>query len=156
MPILLGPTISPISSSSSSSTSSGTRTWRLTDAAWPSPSSSEELVDRESGGLNPEFWNVGECLAFAEPKSLFGNAELPPSASSSIPAITKGLVGQVDSWSSVSSPLVSLSPSGFSDFSFWAARRAASWRRAREGPRLSGAGGGGKMGIGWLAEFDDT
>lgn len=157
MPAMLGATISPISSSSSS-TSRGTRSPRRIDSAWPSPSSSDEF-EKESGGLKPVPWKSEAKAASAfEPKSVFGNAELLPSASSSIPAMTNGLLGHCESLLAASCGLSeSPSPSAFSLANcFWAASRAASWRRAREGPVLNGAGGGGRIGMGWLAELVET
>lgn len=93
-----GPTISPMSSSSS--TSRGTRSLRRAPCDRPSPSSSDELVDKESGGLNPDSGNVGDekvsslCVGA---KSVDGKADLAgesaPSPSSSSPAITNGFEG---------------------------------------------------------------
>lgn len=158
----LGPTISPISSSSSS-TSRGTRTVRLTDSVRPSPHSSEELVDKESGGLKPASGKGDDkkMSSRLDDWKLDGNVaaegDSPLLPSSSIPAITNGLEGH---WSSaLSLPCVpaspSSSPSALSEACCFWASRAANCRRAREGPVLKGAGGGGRMGIGWLVELDE-
>lgn len=142
-----GPTISPISSSSSS-TSRGARSLRRVPS---NRSSSEELVERESGGLKRASGKVGDEKG-SSLKSADGNAapcsSLLPSSSN--PAITNGLLHCELLFSLLSFPC-SLFPPSFSPFSaacFCAANRAASCRRAREGPKLRGAGGGGRMGIG--------
>ncbi|PLB35094.1 uncharacterized protein BDW47DRAFT_68301 [Aspergillus candidus] len=160
-----GPTISPMSSSSSSSTSRGARPLPRARAESSSPSS-EEFEDKESGGLNPDSAKGGEENGASLDRSVEGNAapagELCPSASSSNPAMTKGLVCHWTSvpWGFECSETRSLSSPSCSPFSaacaFCFANRAASWRRARDGPRLRGAGGGGRIGIGWLVEFVDA
>ena len=159
-----GPTISPMSSSSSS-TSRGARSLPRARPESSSPSS-EEFEDNESGGLNPDSAKGGEENGASLDRSVEGNAapagELCPSASSSNPAITKGLVCHCTSvpWGFECSDSRSFSSPSFSPFSaacaFCLANRAASWRRARDGPRLRGAGGGGRIGIGWLVEFVDA
>ncbi|KAL4974157.1 hypothetical protein BDW66DRAFT_91344 [Aspergillus desertorum] len=133
-----GPTISPMSSSSSS-TSSGTRSLRRRAPPKSSPSS-EEPVENESEGLNPESGNVGDEALPG------GNSDEGPAFDPWPPKVSEGHWNSVEScFSSPVSP-----PSTFSAACSLAASRAASCRRAREGPRLRGAGGGGRIGMGWL------
>lgn len=154
-----GPTISPISSSSSSSPPAAwlPRCWFCCCCC-----SSGELAENEPGGLNRVSGKVGE-----KGSSLNSDGGNPDSwssvfPSSSRPAITNGFCAlelpSVCS-SSLSSSSSSSSSSSFSSLvacCFCAASRAASCRRARDGPRLRGAGGGGRIGIGWLVELADS
>lgn len=119
-----GPTISPISSSSS--TSRGARSLRRVPST---RSSSEELVDKESGGLNRASGKVGDENG-SSLKSADGNAAPRSSLlSSSNPAITNGLLGHWELELSLLS-FCRVSCPSFSLFSvaccFCAASRAAS------------------------------